>query len=319
MANQTSGLVAIGYHAGKALTTGVGNTAIGHEALSVADGAEEGNTVVGYQAGKSINGNSYYNTIMGYHAGTGGAAGMSSCVVIGSGALDSTAGNDHNGTVAVGKDALTACTSGEDNTALGYRAGDTITTGAGNLYIGYDADASANDVNDEIVLKAGEGALVGGGTETVRIGVDSDYITNDFGENATWTHSSDRRIKKNIEDNELGLEFISKLKTRNFKKKAPSEYPEEFEQHNPNTTERKNPDRIHYGFVAQEVKEVMDEVGHSEFPVWSKQDDGMELLGETELITPLVKAVQELSSENQKLKDKLNDLEIFIMDKLGDE
>ena len=161
--------------------------------------------------------------------------------------------------------------------------------------------------------------IVGGGTETIRIGKDSDYIVNDFGENATWTHSSDRRIKKDIKDNELGLEFISKLKTRNFKKKAPSEYPEEFEQHNPDTTERKNPDRIHYGFVAQEVKEVMDSVGHSEFPVWSKQDDGMELLGETELITPLIKAVQELSSENKELKNKLNDLEIFIMDKLGDE
>jgi hypothetical protein len=63
----------------------------------------------------------------------------------------------------------------------------------------------------------------------------------------------------------------------------------------------------------------MDLVGHSEFPVWSKQDDGMEMLGETELITPLVKAVQELTEENKRLKDKLNDLEIFIMDKLGDD
>ena len=63
----------------------------------------------------------------------------------------------------------------------------------------------------------------------------------------------------------------------------------------------------------------MDEVGHSEFPVWSEQDDGMQLLGESELITPLVKAVQELSSENKELKEKLSDLEIFIMDKLGDE
>ena len=159
----------------------------------------------------------------------------------------------------------------------------------------------------------------GGGTETIRIGVDSDYIVNDFGENATWTHSSDRRIKKNIEDNDLGLEFIQKLKTRKFQKKAPSEYPEEFDQHNSETTERKNPDRIHYGFVAQEVKEAMDSVGHSEFPVWSKQEDGMEMLGESELITPLVKAVQELSSENKELKDELNELKIFIKKKLGDE
>ena len=63
----------------------------------------------------------------------------------------------------------------------------------------------------------------------------------------------------------------------------------------------------------------MDSVGHSEFPVWSKQDDGMELLGESELITPLVKAVQELTEKNEKLQNKINDLEIFIMDKLGDE
>ena len=63
----------------------------------------------------------------------------------------------------------------------------------------------------------------------------------------------------------------------------------------------------------------MDEIGHPEFPVWKENGDGMQELGETELITPLIKAVQELSSENKELKNKLNDLEIFIMDKLGDE
>ena len=63
----------------------------------------------------------------------------------------------------------------------------------------------------------------------------------------------------------------------------------------------------------------MDLVGHSEFTVWSKQDDGMEMLGETELITPLVKAVQELTEKNKTLENKINDLEIFIMDKLGDD
>ena len=97
-------------------------------------------------------------------------------------------------------------------------------------------------------------------------------------------------------------------KTRKFQKKSPSEYPEEFEQHNSETTERKNPDRIHYGFVAQEVKEVMDSVGHSEFPVWSKQDDGMELLGETELITPLIKAVQELSKKVESQQKEIEEL-----------
>jgi len=53
--------------------------------------------------------------------------------------------------------------------------------------------------------------------------------------------------------------------------------------------------------------------------MWSEQKDGMQLLAESELITPLVKAVQELSLENKELKDELNELKIFINKKLGDE
>ena len=191
-----------------------------------------------------------------------------------------------------------------------------------NTYIGHNADASTTSVSSEIVIAAtpnAGGHLGGGGTETIRIGRASDYITNDFGENATWTHSSDRRIKKDIKDTNLGLEFILKLQPKEFKKKAPSEYPPEFIQYDENQTERKNPDRIHYGFVAQEVKEAMDSIGHSEFPVWKENRDGMQELGETELITPLVKAVQELSSENKELKEELNELKILIKKKLGDE
>ena len=216
--------------------------------------------------------------------------------------------------VGVGWRAGWNITTGTYNVAIGGLAGDDLITGNNNTYIGHNADASTTSVSSEIVIAAtpnAGGHLGGGGTETIRIGAASDYITNDFGENATWTHSSDRRIKIGIKDNTLGLDFINKLKTRNFKKKAPSEYPEEFDQHSPNITERKNPDRIHYGFVAQEVKEAMDEVGHSEFPVWKENRDGMQELGETELITPLVKAVQELTEivksqqkEIEELKNK---------------
>ena len=104
------------------------------------------------------------------------------------------------------------------------------------------------------------------------------------------------------------MDFILKLQPKEFKKKAPSEYPPEFEQYNPNTTERKNPDRIHYGFVAQEVKEAMDSVGHSEFPVWKENPDGMQELGGTELITPLVKAVQELTEIVKSQQKEIEEL-----------
>ena len=43
------------------------------------------------------------------------------------------------------------------------------------------------------------------------------------------------------------------------------------------------------------------------------------LLSDFKPILPLINSVKELSTENKQLKDKLNDLEIFIKDKLGDE
>jgi len=55
------------------------------------------------------------------------------------------------------------------------------------------------------------------------------------------------------------------------------------------------------------------------FGGWSVGDDGRQRVSREMFITPLIKSVQELSEENKQLKDKLNDLEIFIMDKLGDD
>ena len=80
--------------------------------------------------------------------------------------------------------------------------------------LGFHLNASAADVTHEIVIGAGADVsndFDGAGTETCRIGRASDYITVDFGENATWSHSSDLRIKKDISDNELGLDFINGL------------------------------------------------------------------------------------------------------------
>ncbi len=63
------------------------------------------------------------------------------------------------------------------------------------------------------------------------------------------------------------------------------------------------------GFIAQEVKKAMDKAGHSEFPVWSEQSDGMQELGEVEFITPLIKAVQELSTKVEEQSKRIEELE----------
>ena len=61
-----------------------------------------------------------------------------------------------------------------------------------------------------------------------------------------------------------------------------------------------------HGFIAQEVKEVID--NHPEiqdgFGMWSEDDvDGRQRIGEAALVPLLVKAVQELSAEIDRLKE----------------
>ena len=86
------------------------------------------------------------NVAIGYNA-MGGAIGteaVNDCVAVGadalSGALDSTDGADEaSGTVAIGKSALAALTTGAGNVAMGYGALATNTTADDNIAIGYNA------------------------------------------------------------------------------------------------------------------------------------------------------------------------------------
>ena len=66
-----------------------------------------------------------------------------------------------------------------------------------------------------------------------------------------------------------------------------------------------------HGFIAQEVKEVID--NHSEVPnnqlIWKQSPDGIQNLSKEELVPVLVKAVQELSAKNDALEARLATLE----------
>ena len=72
--------------------------------------------------------------------------------------------------------------------------------------------------------------------------------------------------------------------------------------------ERFNNDKLNHGFIAQEVKEAID--NHSEikdgFNMW-KEDvatDGRQRVADGALVPMLVKAIQELSAEIEILKAK---------------
>ncbi|HEY3249699.1 MAG TPA: tail fiber domain-containing protein, partial [Ignavibacteria bacterium] len=111
------------------------------------------------------------------------------------------------------------------------------------------------------------------------------------------------RDKKNIKDLSLGLEFITKLKPRQFNW-------DKREWYEGNLSDGSKMDTSYTaGFIAQEF----DEVQNSENAEWLKLvlKDNPEKWEATpgNLLPVMVKAIQELNEENQKLKIKNQNLE----------
>ena len=52
----------------------------------------------------------------------------------------------------------------------------------------------------------------------------------------------------------------------------------------------------------------MDKAGLDKYPAWKVSEAGCQSLGETEFITPLVKAVQELSAKIDTIQTEINNL-----------
>jgi hypothetical protein len=90
-----------------------------------------------------------------------------------------------------------------------------------------------------------------------------------------------------------------------FQWKPQNEVPQEWQHYSETNTW--DIDKIHIGFIAQEVKALLDEYdAPNEIAGWMEDPDGMQRLGETKLITPLIKAVQELSAKVAELEAKLD-------------
>ena len=101
------------------------------------------------------------------------------------------------------------------------------------------------------------------------------------------------------------MSFIDKLRTVTFKRKHESEYPEEIRREEYNEVDDRSEvakNRKHYGLIAQEVKAVMEELSHPEFPGWTEMN-GTQGIAESVFVYPLIKAVQELSARLTALEN----------------
>lgn len=171
--------------------------------------------------------------------------------------------------------------------------------GARSIYIGYDV--GQNSVSDSIVIGT---EITGQGANYFTFGKSGNFVYNQFTVNNSWTQSSDARLKRNVQDSNLGLSFITKLRPVTFQWKPSNEVPEELTNHHFEEN-KKDLEATMNGFIAQEVKQALDEVGAVTHGIWSEQEDGTQALSREMFIMPLVNAVKELKAELDTLKAEI--------------
>jgi hypothetical protein len=285
-ANTTaSDIVAIGKEALSTNTTGPNNTAVGTAALRD-NVTADGNTAVGFNA--LLLNTGAYNTAVGNIALDANTSGTMNTAV-GNAALSANTTASQN--VAIGKGALSANTTADGNTAVGYLAGDSLTTGSNNSYLGNDADATAVDVSNEFTL----------GNSNV-----DNLRCND----TSISSLSDERDKAEVSNlpSVAGLDFINSLRPITYYwdrrewyedgESDGSKINHNYDSQVPNSGQR-------MGFIAQEVKESLSGMKYMED---SKMVGGTEEKLEfapAQLVTSLVKAIQQLSEEVESLKAQL--------------
>jgi hypothetical protein len=262
----------------------IGTTSGGGDNAFFGSGAGSSNTIgqynviIGSLAGDSKTGGDL-NTIVGWAAGR--AAGH----------LPTYNGNTFFGAQAgqfttdgpntfLGEKAGQFNTLGTLNLFIGNSSGDTNTTGTQNTTIGYFSDVSSNNLQNATAV--GYNTIVNASNK-VRIG--NAAVTVIEGQVA-FTNASDRRLKKDIQDLNTGLDFVQKLRPVSYHMKNLSD------------------DRINWGFIAQEVEEIVG----NENAILTVGGDKDRTLGlrYTDFVAPLVKAVQEQQKEIEDLQSKLS-------------
>jgi hypothetical protein len=137
-------------------------------------------------------------------------------------------------------------------------------------------------------------------------------------------HTSDIRDKSQVRDTILGLNFINTLRPVDYKWNFRGDYinvKSEYEVVNgvniPITEKlvndgSKTRNRFHHGLVAQEVKQTMESLG---IDFGGYQDHSINggtdqlTISYTELIAPMIKAIQELKAEVDTLKAEVKSLQ----------
>lgn len=300
--------MATGYYAMYQANGAINSTAIGYEALYQASGSD--NTAVGYQSMRYPGGGSY-NTAVGTEALKFGATNTCATgnTAIGDSALTAvtcttSAGSEGSYNTAIGYAALGSLTTGINNTALGYRAGNpdgsgvgvATVTGSGNIIIGnnigLDSSSRSNYLNIGGTIRGdlANRKIVIGGTGTELASATHDLSVQGSVESTSYVSTSDRRMKTNItklNDAET-YQLFMKLQPVHFVWKASN--------------------KPAIGFIAQEVQQLFPELTHG--------DSGRLGVNYCGLVTPAISAIKAqlaeykaITAEQKAWAAKLDQLE----------
>jgi trimeric autotransporter adhesin len=331
-----SGNIAMGTNALASNTTGTNNTAIGTGALYSNTTVSE-LTAIGNNALVS-NTTGYNNTAVGSGSLLSNTSGLWNTSIGGNALLNNTSGLENT---AVGVKSLQDNTFGEGNTAVGVKSldsningrgnvgigagalrsnkygvynvgigtttGDSNQNGSYNTFLGFGARPFSDNFNNATAI--GHGATTTA-SDQVRLG---NYLVTSISGYTGWTNISDKRFKKDIQQNVPGLSFIKKLK--------PVTYHLDMDAiagllKTPDSLRKKESELLkgkilQTGFIAQEVEAAAKELNYDFSGVDApKNENDFYGLRYAEFVVPLVKAVQELEEQNTLLKSEIEKLKL---------
>ncbi len=272
--SQSSYNTGIGANTLSGLTTGYENSALGQTSMNSNSTGFENSAFGSY----SLNSNStgYQNSSFGRRSMNNNQTGILNSA-FGWNALYGNSTGFQN--TAIGGGSLLN-NNGNYNTAIGYNSGSTITTGANLTCIGIDAAPTTPTALNQVTLG-------------------NQFVTSLRCNVQTITSLSDARDKKNISELSLGLDFITKLHPRQFNW-------DKREWYDNNVSDgSKMTETPTAGFIAQELDELQQTAGAEWLNLVLKDNPDKWEATYGNLLPVMVKAIQELKSENDELKDKL--------------
>jgi hypothetical protein len=231
--------VLMGHQTGLLATAVDSVVAIGQGTVSGVAAALTTAVYIGTDAGKYCNAGGGYTSshvVVGWNAGKGAAEWKANdCVLVGTSAGEKIqTGASYN--TAIGPYAMQNLTTGSENTCIGARTAATLTTGTKNVIVGSLADVSAANATNQMVIGNNSVGVADNSCVAGDINMGGRYFI--YGSSGVWNNVSDVRLKTDIQDIDLGLSFVRKLKPVTFRFKA-------------------NPTDLQRGFIADDVAEAL--------------------------------------------------------------